>query len=200
MATNMAPAVEAIESETMRRVGRRLIPLLMVCYFAAYLDRVNVGFAALTMNKALGLSSGNFRHRQRHLLPRLLPVRGPQQPDPGEGRRPALDRADSDHLGYHLRCHRLRHRHLDLPRHPLSPGPRRGGLLSRHHPVSDLVVSLQLPVEDHRHLHDRDPDLHRLRLIDIQSDLAAWATGAVWRAGSGCSSWRQSPRSFSASW
>ena len=60
MATNIAPAVEAIESETMRRVGRRLIPLLMVCYFAAYLDRVNVGFAALTMNQALGLSSAIF--------------------------------------------------------------------------------------------------------------------------------------------
>src|SRR5271165_157686 len=60
MAPNMAPAVEAIESETMRRVGRRLIPLLMVCYFAAYLDRVNVGFAALTMNKALGLSAAIF--------------------------------------------------------------------------------------------------------------------------------------------
>src|SRR3984885_13526891 len=60
MAPNMAPAVEAIESETVRRVGRRLIPLLMVCYFAAYLDRVNVGFAALTMNKALGLSAAIF--------------------------------------------------------------------------------------------------------------------------------------------
>src|ERR1700733_10234337 len=60
MASYAAPAVEAIESETMRRVGRRLIPLLMVCYFAAYLDRVNVGFAALTMNKALGLSAEIF--------------------------------------------------------------------------------------------------------------------------------------------
>lgn len=44
----------------MRRVGRRLIPLLMVCYFAAYLDRVNVGFAALTMNKSLGFSAEIF--------------------------------------------------------------------------------------------------------------------------------------------
>jgi MFS transporter, ACS family, tartrate transporter len=60
MATTTAPTVEAIESETMRRVSRRLIPLLMICYFAAYLDRVNVGFAALTMNKALGLSSAVF--------------------------------------------------------------------------------------------------------------------------------------------
>ncbi len=44
----------------MRRVARRLIPLLMVCYFAAYLDRVNVGFAALTMNKSLGFSAEIF--------------------------------------------------------------------------------------------------------------------------------------------
>jgi MFS family permease len=49
-----------IETQTMRRVGRRLIPLLMICYFAAYLDRVNVGFASLTMNKALGLSAAIF--------------------------------------------------------------------------------------------------------------------------------------------
>jgi ACS family tartrate transporter-like MFS transporter len=44
----------------MAKVTRRLIPLLMVCYFTAYLDRVNVGFAALTMNKALGFSAAVF--------------------------------------------------------------------------------------------------------------------------------------------
>jgi ACS family tartrate transporter-like MFS transporter len=60
MALNVAAAVEPIESETMRRVARRLIPLLMCGYFAAYLDRVNVGFAALTMNKSLGLSTELF--------------------------------------------------------------------------------------------------------------------------------------------
>src|SRR5580704_3473386 len=50
----------ALERETMARVTRRLIPLLMVCYFTAYLDRVNVGFAALTMNKALSFSAAVF--------------------------------------------------------------------------------------------------------------------------------------------
>jgi ACS family tartrate transporter-like MFS transporter len=60
MASNPAPAVEQIESETMRRVARRLIPLLMAGYFAAYLDRVNVGFAALTMNKSLGFTAEIF--------------------------------------------------------------------------------------------------------------------------------------------
>ena len=40
-----------------RKVLRRLVPFLMLCYFAAFLDRVNVGFAALTMNRDLGLSA-----------------------------------------------------------------------------------------------------------------------------------------------
>jgi MFS transporter, ACS family, tartrate transporter len=49
--------ITAIERQTMARVARRLLPLLMACYFIAYLDRVNVGFASLTMNKDLGFSS-----------------------------------------------------------------------------------------------------------------------------------------------
>jgi ACS family tartrate transporter-like MFS transporter len=52
--------VEPLERETIRRVAWRLVPLLMVGYFCAYLDRVNVGFAGLTMNKALGFSGAVF--------------------------------------------------------------------------------------------------------------------------------------------
>ena len=39
------------------KVARRIIPLLAVLYLISYLDRVNVGFAALTMNQDLGLSA-----------------------------------------------------------------------------------------------------------------------------------------------
>jgi ACS family tartrate transporter-like MFS transporter len=46
-----------LERQTMARVAWRLLPMLMACYFIAYLDRVNVGFASLTMNKAMGFSS-----------------------------------------------------------------------------------------------------------------------------------------------
>ncbi|MBV8836984.1 MAG: MFS transporter [Alphaproteobacteria bacterium] len=42
------------------KISRKLIPFLMLCYFVAYLDRVNVGFAALTMNKDLGLNAEMF--------------------------------------------------------------------------------------------------------------------------------------------
>ncbi len=49
-----------LETRTIARVTRRLVPFLIVCYFVAFLDRVNVGFAALTMNKDLGLTSQAF--------------------------------------------------------------------------------------------------------------------------------------------
>jgi MFS family permease len=44
----------------MRKVWRRLLPYLMLCYFFCFLDRVNVGFAALQMNKDLGFSPSVF--------------------------------------------------------------------------------------------------------------------------------------------
>src|SRR4051795_12569061 len=45
-----------LEHRTIARVTARLVPFLIICYFVAYLDRVNVGFAALTMNKDIGIS------------------------------------------------------------------------------------------------------------------------------------------------
>ncbi|HET6473707.1 MAG TPA: MFS transporter, partial [Pseudomonadales bacterium] len=44
----------AVDSATLRRVSRRLIPFLFLLYVAAYLDRINVGFAQLQMKSALG--------------------------------------------------------------------------------------------------------------------------------------------------
>ncbi|MBI2685583.1 MAG: MFS transporter [Acidobacteria bacterium] len=45
-----------LEHSTLRAVSRRLIPFLFVLYVVSFLDRVNVGFAALQMNHDLGLS------------------------------------------------------------------------------------------------------------------------------------------------
>jgi MFS transporter, ACS family, tartrate transporter len=52
--------MELIESRTIRKVMWRLLPFLFICYFVAYLDRVNVGFAKLQMNAALGLSEAMY--------------------------------------------------------------------------------------------------------------------------------------------
>ena len=50
----------AISPDIMRRVSRRLMPFLLLCYFISFLDRINVSFAALQMNKALGLSAAQY--------------------------------------------------------------------------------------------------------------------------------------------
>ena len=52
-----AYVASAIETATIKRISRRFMPLLLMAYTIAYLDRVNVGFAALTANKDLGLSA-----------------------------------------------------------------------------------------------------------------------------------------------
>jgi len=49
-----------VERTTIRKVYLRLLPLLFVSYFVCYLDRINVGFAALTMNKDLGFTATVF--------------------------------------------------------------------------------------------------------------------------------------------
>ncbi|WP_179402332.1 MFS transporter [Burkholderia guangdongensis] len=53
-----------MQSDLERRVSRklmwRIIPFVMLLYFVSFLDRVNVGFAAMSMNKAIGLSPTAF--------------------------------------------------------------------------------------------------------------------------------------------
>jgi ACS family tartrate transporter-like MFS transporter len=44
------------EKTVIRKIFWRVIPLLMVLYVISFIDRINVGFAALTMNKDIGLT------------------------------------------------------------------------------------------------------------------------------------------------
>ncbi len=56
----MAQQLSGEERMVVRKVAWRLLPFLCLIYFVAYLDRVNVGFAALTMNADLGLTATQF--------------------------------------------------------------------------------------------------------------------------------------------
>jgi MFS transporter, ACS family, tartrate transporter len=44
-----------VEQSAMRKIYLRILPFAVLTYFFCYLDRINVGFAALTMNKEIGL-------------------------------------------------------------------------------------------------------------------------------------------------
>jgi D-galactonate transporter len=54
------PEETAVDRRVVRKAARRLLPLLVLLYLVNYLDRVNVGFAALRMNADLGLSSAAY--------------------------------------------------------------------------------------------------------------------------------------------
>ena len=63
----MPPDTDALGRETITRVIRRLIPFIFICYVIAYIDRVNIGFAAKELKRDLqfgeavfGLGSGLF--------------------------------------------------------------------------------------------------------------------------------------------
>ena len=49
-----------IERSTMRKVYLRLLPFAVLCYILAYIDRINVSFAGLTMRDDIGMSAATF--------------------------------------------------------------------------------------------------------------------------------------------
>ncbi|WP_433559122.1 MFS transporter [Pseudonocardia xinjiangensis] len=59
MAEAVATTDPVVES-AVRKAMWRLLPFLGLCYLLNYVDRVNVGFAALTMNRDLGLSAAAY--------------------------------------------------------------------------------------------------------------------------------------------
>ena len=60
MENNFRIRSNAIEMVAIRKIRIRLLPLLSVLYIVAFVDRVNIGFAALTMNRELAITSEQF--------------------------------------------------------------------------------------------------------------------------------------------
>jgi sugar phosphate permease len=75
----------AVEKSAMRKIYMRLLPFAILSYVLAYIDRINVSFAGLTMRADLDMSAAAFG-RDRRLLLGLFHIRGAQQCDPGKSR------------------------------------------------------------------------------------------------------------------
>jgi MFS family permease len=58
--TRLNPAMSEASMRAIAKAGRRFLPLIVIAYFFNYLDRTSVGFAALTMNRDLGLIATAF--------------------------------------------------------------------------------------------------------------------------------------------
>jgi ACS family tartrate transporter-like MFS transporter len=57
---NIEALAEPIRVRTIQKLRLRILPYLLLLYVIAYLDRINIGFAALTMNKELAIGSQQF--------------------------------------------------------------------------------------------------------------------------------------------
>ncbi len=111
--------------------------------------------------------SGVQRHRLfvrgRHLLRRVLLLRGPEQRDPRAGRRAVVDRPHHDPLGTHLLDDDVREDGVGVLRAALSARRWRGGVLSRHHPVPHVLVPVRVSIAHGGALHDGGRALRRRR-------------------------------------
>src|SRR5258707_182630 len=174
--------MHAVEVRTIAKVAKRLVPFLIVCYFIAYLDRVNVGFAALTMNQDLGLSQTAFGFGAGIFFIAYFIFEVPSNLLLERfGARKWIARImlswGFGHDGVHPR-HRPRHRarqRVQLLPYPRTAWRGRGRLLSWYHFLSDLVVSHRIPRAYCRLLHGRHPAVDRDRCADLRrSALFAW--------------------------
>ena len=60
MVSDTGMAANSIETAIIRKLRFRLLPLLFVLFVLAFIDRINLGFAALTMNRELAITSQQF--------------------------------------------------------------------------------------------------------------------------------------------
>ncbi len=60
MAVETAPGAVPIGARTIQKVRFRILPFVFLLFVVAFLDRLNIGFAALTMNKELAITSQQF--------------------------------------------------------------------------------------------------------------------------------------------
>jgi len=60
VANEIGAAVLPDEARTIRKLRMRIIPFVFVLYVISFLDRINISFAALTMNKELAISSKQY--------------------------------------------------------------------------------------------------------------------------------------------
>ena len=60
MASGSGIALDLMEAATIRKLRIRLLPFLFALFVFAFIDRINLGFAALTMNRELAITSQQF--------------------------------------------------------------------------------------------------------------------------------------------
>jgi ACS family tartrate transporter-like MFS transporter len=60
MAVSPSPAPTTIEATTIRKLRTHIIPFVFILFVINFVDRINIGFGALTLNRELAITSQQF--------------------------------------------------------------------------------------------------------------------------------------------
>jgi ACS family tartrate transporter-like MFS transporter len=94
MTTMPAVAQSEIEARTIRKVRMRIIPFVFILFVIAYIDRINIGFAALTMNRELAVTSQQYGFLAGIFFLGYFVFEIPKQPTVAQNRSASLDCPD----------------------------------------------------------------------------------------------------------
>ena len=95
--SGLSRASDLIEEATIRKLRIRLLPFLFALYVVAFIDRINVGFAALTMNRELAITSQQFGLRLEFSFGATSCLRSPATSSFTASARASGSRASSSH-------------------------------------------------------------------------------------------------------
>jgi hypothetical protein len=131
-----------MEATIYSKIRRKLLPFLFVLYVIAYLDRVNVGFAALQMNRALGLSEAVFGFGAGIFFIGYFVLEIPSNLILQRLGGPRLDQPHHDLLGRGRNCDDVYPRRVELLSLALFARRRGSRLLSWSHLLFDALVPI----------------------------------------------------------
>ena len=176
----------------------RIIPFLMVCYFIAFVDRVNAGFAALQMNQDIGLSpaASGLGGGLFYIAYILFEVPSNLAMEKVGARIWIARIMISWGIGRAFIALAVGPNSFYLV--SIAAGGCGGRVLSRCDFLFDLLVSGGISRPDRRDLHGCDSAFEFSRLADIRARCCSLMAISAFTAGSGCSCWRRFLRSFSA--
>ena len=141
----------SLESTTLRKVAWRLVPFICVLYVFNILDRSNLGFARLRMQDDLGLTEAMFNLGYGIFYLGYLAFEVPSNLLLHRFHA-EMDCSDHDQLGTHVVMHDVCDGSVDVLWTSHSAGSGRSGLLSGHHSIPELLISVvqgASPVSDY---------------------------------------------------
>ncbi len=185
----------AIEKSAMRKIYIRLLPFAIFTYFLAYIDRINVSFAGLTMRGDLDMSATAFGFAAGTFYWGYFIFEVPSNVVLEKvGARMWIARIMIT-WGIFAGLTAVVDRRHQLLRRALPAGRRRGRLLSRHRAVFHLLVPGPPPRAHRLGLPDRPADRGGRGSANFHRAAGPRGRAGVCTAGSGCISPRGSRQS-----